>query len=62
MGNSSNMGTPSVNSLDGQANFRDELMDKGSQIVLVTYARKRGHPQELSVIRGEYLEVCIYVR
>ena len=57
MGNSSNMGTPSVSSLECQANFRDDLMDKGSQVILVTYARKRGHPQELSVVRGEYLEV-----
>ena len=32
-------------------------MDTGLNVVLVTHTRDRKHPQELSIVRGEYLEV-----
>ena len=44
-------------SQDYQNEFRDKLMDNGANIVLVTHTRLRNHPQELSAVKGEYLEV-----
>ena len=36
----------------------DELQAAGAKIVLVTYPRTANNDKELSVVRGEYLEVC----
>lgn len=40
-----------------QARFLDELRSRGAKIVQVTYPRTANNDKELTVIRGEYLEV-----
>lgn len=45
--------TPSI----FQDNYRDELVDRGAKIALVVYPRTAQATKELSVIKGEYLEV-----
>ena len=42
---------------DYQNDFRDELIEKGLRIVLVTYSMEGTNPPELAVEKGEYLEV-----
>ena len=37
--------------------FRDALMAKNSRIALVGYSREKGNFRELTVAKGEYLEV-----
>jgi len=41
----------------GQEDWRDLLMKSGSDIALVTYTREAGNRRELSVMKGDYLEV-----
>lgn len=43
-----------------QARWLEELRTNGSKIVQVTYPRTANNDKELTVIRGEFLEVCIY--
>jgi len=40
-----------------QARFLDELRSRGAKIVQVTYPRTANNEKELTVIRGEFLEV-----
>ena len=40
-----------------QDNFRDELMERNAAIALVIHSRNGQNDKELSVSRGEYLEV-----
>lgn len=40
-----------------QASFLDDLRSRGAKIVQVTYPRTANNDKELTVIRGEYLEV-----
>ena len=40
-----------------QDNFRDSLIDRNATIALVMYARTAANDKELSVAKGEYLEV-----
>ena len=40
-----------------QARFLEELRSRGAKIVQVTYPRTANNDKELTVIRGEYLEV-----
>ena len=54
-GNTDNVSA--IISKDYQTEFRDDLMDTGLNVVLVTHSRDRKHTQELSIARGEYLEV-----
>lgn len=42
-----------------QARWLEELRNSGSKIVQVTYPRTANNDKELSVIRGEYLQVSI---
>ena len=56
-GSGANDNVSAIISQDYQNEFRDNLMDKGAYIALVTYTRVRKHPQELSIVKGEYLEV-----
>ena len=39
--------------------YRDELMSMGAKIGLTTVAREAQNGKELTVIKGEYLEVLI---
>ena len=48
-------------SLENQNEFRDKLVDIGADIVLVTHGREKKHSQELSIARGEHLEVCKFI-
>lgn len=41
--------------------FLDELQAKRAHIVQVTYDRVGQNPKELTVFKGEYLEVCNYL-
>ncbi|KAH7721896.1 CRE-EPS-8 protein [Aphelenchoides avenae] len=41
-----------------QKAFLDELIQRRSKVVQVTYDRVAQNPKELTVARGEYLEVC----
>ena len=41
----------------GQEDWRDLLMKTNSEIALVTYTREGGNRRELSVIKGDYLEI-----
>lgn len=40
-----------------QARFLDELRSRGAKVVQVTYPRTANNEKELSVVRGEFLEV-----
>ena len=37
--------------------YRDELMSMGAKIGLVTVSRESMNPKELTIAKGEYLEV-----
>jgi hypothetical protein len=55
----------SVASFSGSANFdeyRDELMATGAQIALVTCSREGQNVKELTILKGEYLEVKLYTQ
>jgi len=54
-GNSDNVSA--IVSTDYQNEYRDELMDRRLNIALVTHTRERKHNQELSIVKGEYLEL-----
>ena len=41
----------------GQEDWRDLLMKSGSEIALVTYNREGANRRELSVLKGDYLEI-----
>jgi len=41
----------------GQEEWRDLLMKSGSEIALVTYTREGANRRELSVLKGDYLEI-----
>ena len=41
----------------GQEDWRDLLMKSNSEIALVTYTREGANRRELSVIKGDYLEI-----
>ena len=41
-----------------QKQFFEELVSKGAKVVQVMYPRTANNDKELTVIRGEYLEVC----
>ena len=40
-----------------QDNFRDELLDRNASVALVIHPRNGQNDKELSVTKGEYLEV-----
>lgn len=40
----------------------EKLQSTGANIVVVTYPRTANNDKELSVVRGEYLEVCKYIK
>ncbi len=49
---------PAVESMfSGHDDFRDQLMSRNGRIALVMYSRERQNFKELSVEKGEYLEV-----
>ena len=41
--------------------YRDELMSMGAKIGLVTVSRESMNPKELTIAKGEYLEVRIII-
>jgi len=43
-----------------QARFLDELRSRGAKIVQVTYPRTANNEKELTVTRGEFLEVSYF--
>ena len=49
---------PSNKRVGGYDEFRDELMSRKARIALCTYSRTRTNNRELTVHRGEYLQVC----
>lgn len=42
-----------------QESFLEDLQNRGANIVQVTYPRTANNDKELTVVRGEFLEVCI---
>ena len=53
-GNQHSISSEEINDYDS---YRDELMSMGSKIALVTVSRDAQNVKELSVNKGEYLEV-----
>jgi hypothetical protein len=45
-----------------QDSFRDDLLDRDAPIALVIHPRNGQNDRELSIVKGEYLEVIGYIR
>jgi len=44
----------------GQRAFMDSVRSRGGRVVVVTHPRTANNHKELTVVRGEYLEVCFF--
>ena len=44
----------------GQRAFVDSVRSRGGRVVVVTHPRTANNHKELTVVRGEYLEVSLY--